>query len=229
MIVVKDVVKSFPVGGVHGTTVLQGVSLKIEEATICTILGPSGSGKSTLLNCLSGLEDIDSGSVTFADRNVHRLNRRQTEYFRREEIAFVFQEYNLIADLTIGENITLDRPLDAKVDDLLDQWNLRSVVHNFPAQCSGGQRQKCAILRALNKGCGVLFCDEPTGALDTASTGDVFAVLQGLAREFGVTVVMITHNELVTRISDQVVRLHDGLVVSDERGLTPTGARSVSW
>ncbi|QUX27858.1 ABC transporter ATP-binding protein [Nocardiopsis akebiae] len=229
MIAAENLVKSFPVGGEHGTTVLKGVSLKIEEATMCTILGPSGSGKSTLLNCLSGLEGIDSGTVTVADRDVHSLSRREVDRFRRDEIAFVFQEYNLVGDLTLHENIVLDRPLVPKVDELIDGWNLRGVVDGFPGECSGGQRQKCAILRALNKECAILFCDEPTGALDTVSTREVFSVLQDLTLRFGVTIVMITHNELVTGISHQVVRLHDGRVVSDDRGLAPVDASSVAW
>src|SRR5690625_5268977 len=205
MILAKDITKTYGTHAQNRSQVLKDVSLRVGEATVCSVLGPSGSGKSTLLQCISGLETVDSGASTVAGRDVHSLTSRQSEQFRRDDIGFVFQEHNLIADLTLSENITLDRPMIPDVAELLRKWDIESVAGQFPAQCSGGQQQKAAILRALNKRAPVLFCDEPTGSLDTASARYVFATLQGLTTTFGVTVLMISHNELVTQISDHVV------------------------
>ncbi|MCK1796861.1 ABC transporter ATP-binding protein [Streptomyces sp. XM4193] len=220
--------KTFFAGTPREFAVLRGVSLTVERGRICTILGPSGSGKTTLLRCLSGLESVDSGTVEVGGTKVHELSPRETQRFRREDIAFVFQEYNLISDLTLRENVELDRPMAARPAELAARWRLEHVLDHFPDQCSGGQQQKAAILRALNRDVDVLFCDEPTGALDGTSAGEVLSVLQEVSAN-GVTVVMITHNEMVTEISDRVVRLHDGEVVSDTVVPDPRPAGELEW
>lgn len=228
MIVATDVVKTYATGAAGGTPVLHGVDLHVRAGSFCTVLGPSGSGKSTLLGCLSGLESVDAGSVSVGGRDVHGMSRRERDAFRRDGIGFVFQDHNLIGDLTLLENVGLDRAVLPEVEHLAQEWGIGHVLHHFPAHCSGGQRQKAAILRALNKRCQVLFCDEPTGALDAASGRDVLTVLQRLGRRTGTTVVMITHNEKVTAISDHVVRLHDGRVVAESRP-EPVEAEQVDW
>ncbi|WP_309134844.1 ABC transporter ATP-binding protein [Cellulomonas sp.] len=228
MIVAQDLVKTYATGGAGGTPVLHGVDLHVRQGSFCTILGPSGSGKSTLLSCLSGLEPVDAGSVRVGGRDVHGMSRRERDAFRRDGIGFVFQDHNLIGDLTLLENIGLDRAVRPEVEQTAHAWGIGHVLHHFPAHCSGGQRQKAAILRALNKRSDVLFCDEPTGALDAASGRDVLTVLQDLSRTAGVTVVMITHNEKVTAISDHVVRLRDGRVTHETRPV-PADAREVDW
>lgn len=227
-VVADSVVKTFGAGRTSRTTVLHGVSLRVEPGAFCSILGPSGSGKSTLMRCLAGLESVDAGTTSVSGHDVHALGPRQTASFRRDEIGFVFQEYNLISDLTLAENVGLDRRVTRATLDLARAWDVADVLHQFPAQCSGGQQQKAAILRALNKNCSVVFCDEPTGALDSRSAEGVLEVLRE-ASATGVTVIMVTHNELVTRISSQVVRLHNGLVESSERVDRPLAVSEVAW
>lgn len=229
MITAEAIVKTYQTGARQGTPVLKGVSVQVESGSMCTILGPSGSGKTTFLKCLSGLEPFDSGRVTVAGTDIARLSPSQTARFRREDIAFVFQEYNLISDLTLRENIGLDRDIEDTVAALAADWGIEDVLDRFPAQCSGGQQQKCALLRARNKRSKILFCDEPTGALDTSSTRSVFTEMQQLVRQFGVTIMMITHNELVTQISDHVVRLHDGEILTEQHHLHPRPAAEVDW
>ncbi len=229
MIHAVDIVKHYPRGGDTGRAVLDGVSLDVESGTFCAVLGPSGSGKSTLLRCLSGLESLDSGRVEVGGQDVTSMEPKAMARFRREDIAFVFQEYNLVSDLTLRENIGLDLEMTADVQELGRKWGIGHVLDQFPAECSGGQQQKAALLRALNKGARVLFCDEPTGALDAASTGAVLTEIQTLVRRFGTTVLMITHNELVTEIADLVIRLHDGAVAADAVQETPRWADEVEW
>lgn len=229
MIHATNIFKRYSQGGKASRTVLNGVSLHVSEGTFCAVLGPSGSGKSTLLKCVSGLETLDGGKSQVAGKDVSALSQRQMARFRRKDISFVFQEYNLIPDLTLEENITLDQRMRRQVKDLAESWKIDHVLGSFPAQCSGGQQQKAAILRALNKGSQVLFCDEPTGALDASSTQSVMAELQELVRTYGTTIMMITHNDLVTQMADQVIRLHDGQVVSDIRNPLPVLAQEIDW
>lgn len=220
--------KSYALGSDSGHRVLHGVDIQIPPATFCTILGPSGSGKSTLMRCLAGLEPIDAGTAQVGDVNVHQLSRRAQSRFRQDDIAFVFQEYNLVSDLTMAENIGLDRPIGEATHARVEEWGLAHVMDQFPAQCSGGQQQKVAILRALNKQSSVLFCDEPTGALDSTSAADVLRVMRSV-RDAGVTVVVITHNELMTQISDLVIRLHNGVVESTTPNDAPLDVDEVDW
>lgn len=227
-IVGDGIVKTYGSGRTSRTTVLHGVSLSIDAGAFCSVLGPSGSGKSTLMRCLAGLETVDSGTATVSGIDVHALDRRATSQFRREEIGFVFQEYNLISDLTLEENIGLDRRVTSVTLELAHDWGIGDVLSHFPAQCSGGQQQKAAILRSLNKNCSVLFCDEPTGALDSRSAESVLQTLRSVSGT-GVTVVMVTHNELVTQISSQVVRLHNGQVGSSELVARPLAVSEVPW
>lgn len=224
----KGIQKSYTLGADSAHRVLHGVDVQIPPGTFCTILGPSGSGKSTLLRCLAGLEPVDAGSAQVSDVDVHQLSRREQSRFRQEDIAFVFQEYNLVSDLTMAENIGLDRPVREEVQGRVSAWGIEHVMDQFPAQCSGGQQQKVAILRALNKQSSVLFCDEPTGALDSASAADVLRVMHAV-RDAGVTVVVITHNELMTEISDLVIRLHNGLVESTTPNHAPRSVDEVDW
>lgn len=224
-----NIVKQYYTGGSEGNRVLNGVTIDFQQGTFCAVLGPSGSGKSTLLKCLSGLEPIDGGNVLVLGENITEFSRRQTNAFRQDDIAFVFQEYNLISDLTIRENIMLDRPLHKDVLELSHKWGIHHVLDKFPSHCSGGQQQKAALLRALNKRSKILFCDEPTGALDTRSTGIVLAEIQELVNQFNTTVIMITHNEIVTKIADRIVRLHDGKIVSDNVNPNPLSAMEVEW
>lgn len=211
----KDAVKKY---GDGETTVyaLDHASLELEEGKICVILGPSGSGKSTLLNMLGGLDTLDSGELTVAGRKVSSLSKNQRTDYRKEDVGFVFQFYNLIPDLTVEENIEVvadisAHPLD--MDQVLKALDIEKYRRRFPKELSGGQQQRVAIARAMIKNPKLLLCDELTGALDTKSSRSVLKFVEKMNCQFGTTVVIITHNEAIAGMADQVVRLKDGQIV----------------
>ena len=199
---------------------LDHTGLAIEEGNICVILGPSGSGKSTLLNMLGGLDTLDEGELTVAGRMVTGLSQEQRTDYRREDVGFVFQFYNLIPDLTVEENIEVvsdisDHPLD--ITEVLEALDIEKYRFRFPKELSGGQQQRVAIARAMIKNPKLLLCDELTGALDTKSSGQVLKFVEKMNRKFGTTVVIITHNEAIAGMADQVVRLKDGRVCENRK------------
>ncbi|ENH97258.1 ABC transporter [Gracilibacillus halophilus YIM-C55.5] len=210
MIKSSNITKVFNKNKQNELKVLNGIDIDIAEGEFCTIIGKSGSGKTTLLKCLSGLEKITSGEIEVNHKNVVHLDKKEVNAFRKSDIAFVFQEYNLIDDLTLHENIYLEHEESDEIEDLIDEWDLRKAIHLFPSQCSGGQQQKAAILRALAKKAKILFCDEPTGALDGKSSQEVLSVLQKLQLKNQTTIVLITHNEQITKISTRIITVHDG-------------------
>ena len=194
---------------------LDHASLEIEKEKICVILGPSGSGKSTLLNMLGGLDTLDEGELTIAGRRVTGLRSDGRTDYRREDVGFVFQFYNLIPDLTVEENIEVvsdisKNPLD--LDEVLDALDITKYRRRFPKELSGGQQQRVAIARAMIKNPKLLLCDELTGALDTKSSRSVLKFVEKMNTQFGTTVVIITHNEAIADMADQVIRLKDGQI-----------------
>ena len=196
---------------------LDGASLSVEEGKIYVILGPSGSGKSTLLNLLGGLDSPDSGSITVNGREISGLDKNKLTEYRRKEIGFVFQFYNLIPDLTVEENIEIvadiaDAPLS--VDEVLEALELSKYRYRFPKELSGGQQQRVAITRALVKNPRVLLCDELTGALDSKSSRSVLQFIRKVNEKFGTTILIITHNEAIAGMADAIVRIKDGKVAS---------------
>lgn len=209
---------------------LDSASLDIEESKICVILGPSGSGKSTLLNMLGGLDTLDSGELVVAGRKVSGLSGSQRTEYRKEDVGFIFQFYNLIPDLTIEENIEVvadisEDPLD--MDEVLKALDIEKYRRHFPKELSGGQQQRAAIARAMIKNPKLLLCDELTGALDTKSSRNVLKFVEKMNRQFNTTVVIITHNEAIADMADQVVRLKDGKIFENSANTNKLAAEDL--
>ena len=210
----KNAVKTYGKGDTK-VNALNGLSFQLEEGKICVILGPSGSGKSTLLNILGGLDYLDEGVLKVDGKTVTSLTKNQLTDYRKDDIGFVFQFYNLIPDLTAEENIEVvsdiaERPLD--LEELLDSLEITHLRKRFPAVLSGGQQQRVAIARAMIKRPKLLLCDELTGALDTHSSRAVLEVIEKVNAAYGTTIAIVTHNEAFAAMADCVVRIKDGEV-----------------
>lgn len=191
----------------------------VEEGEFCVILGPSGSGKSTLLNMLGGLDRLDKGKIVIDGRDITNYNDKELTQFRREDIGFVFQFYNLIGDLTALENIQVVADIAKSTLDLaeiLDVLGIEVFKDRFPKELSGGQQQRVAVARALIKNPKILLCDEVTGALDSKSSIEVLNLLQKVNKKFGMTIVIITHDESIKEIANRVIEIKDGQVISNE-------------
>ena len=198
--------------------VLKGVSTSVKKGQMCVIQGTSGSGKSTLLNCIGGLDEMDSGSVTVDGQEIFGLKPAQLSDYRRDNLGFIFQFYNLVPNLTVRENIRVceyltDSPLD--MEELLDTLGLTEHQNKFPSQLSGGQQQRCAIARALIKNPKLLLCDEPTGALDSKTSRDILVLLEKINAKYGTTMLIVTHNNSIKNMVHKVIFLKDGLVTKD--------------
>ncbi len=209
---IKDLKKSYGEGGSF-TQVLKGVSLGIGEGEMCVIQGTSGSGKSTLLNCIGGLDTVDSGSISVAGKEISGLKGEKLSDYRRDNLGFIFQFYNLVPNLTVRENVEVCKylsgaPLD--IDELLDILGIREHENKFPAQLSGGQQQRCAIARALVKNPKLLLCDEPTGALDSKTSRDILVLLEEINQKYNTTMIIVTHNNSIKNMVDHVIYLKDG-------------------
>ena len=216
-LIVKDLHKSYGEGGSYAQ-VLKGVSIKIFKGEMCVIQGTSGSGKSTLLNCIGGLDDIDSGSVCVAGTLVESMKGEKLSDYRRDNLGFIFQFYNLVPNLTVRENIQVCEYLSKEplnIDELLAVLGLTEHQHKFPSQLSGGQQQRCAIARALAKNPKVLLCDEPTGALDSKTSRDILVLLEKINRQYGTTMLIVTHNNSIKNMVDHVIYLKDGEIYKD--------------
>lgn len=211
---------------------LRGVDLEIEAGEILVLLGPSGSGKSTLLNIIGGLDRPTSGQLWYRDTELTALNEAELTRFRRASIGFIFQFYNLIPSLTAEENVRLvidiaDDPMPAK--DALELVGLADRRHHFPAQLSGGEQQRVAVARAIAKRPGVLLCDEPTGALDSATGVRVLETLAQANRELGTTLILITHNAGIAAMADRVFNFLDGQIASIQTNDVRISASEMVW
>lgn len=212
--------------------VLDGIDTSINRGEICVMLGPSGSGKSTFLNLIGGLEDADGGSIMVDGCDLTVLKPTDLGEYRRRELGFVFQFYNLVPDLTIKENIEVTAHLSKiplNVDDLLRSLGLYEHRNKFPRQVSGGQQQRCAIGRALVKNPGLLLCDEPTGALDYKTSKEILQLMEDVNRTYGCTIIIVTHNAAIARMANRVLRLRDGRIVEDELNADPVPAAELDW
>ena len=227
----RDVTKKYRMGDVEVRAV-DGMTFDIERGELAVIVGPSGAGKTTVLNMLGGMDSATSGTIRLGDRVVSSLSERELTQYRRHDIGFVFQFYNLVQNLTALENVELasqisDDPLPA--DEVLAKVGLAERADNFPAQLSGGEQQRVAIARALAKNPKLLLCDEPTGALDYVTGKQILRLLQDTARETGRTVAIVTHNLAFTQVADRVIRVREGRASSVELNAHPADAMSVEW
>lgn len=211
---------------------LDGVDLDLPEGELVVLLGPSGSGKSTLLNILGGLDHATSGQAWFRDQDLTAMTDWQLTRYRRDNVGFVFQFYNLVASLTAAENVALVTdiaPNPMLPEEALALVGLRDRQHHFPAQMSGGEQQRVAIARAIAKRPGVLLCDEPTGALDSKTGTAVLAALEDVNTQFETTTLMITHNANIRKMAHRVIWFQDGRVVEIEKNKTRIRAHEVTW
>lgn len=208
------------------------ISFGIARGEFVVVVGPSGAGKTTVLNILGGMDTATSGSVLVDGEDIARYNARQLTGYRREDIGFVFQFYNLVPNLTALENVELalqicKDPLDAAA--VLEEVGLKERMKNFPAQLSGGEQQRVSIARALAKNPKLLLCDEPTGALDYQTGKAILKLLQDMCREKGMTVIVITHNLALTPMADRVIRIKNGRVSSMTQNEHPTAVEEIEW
>ncbi len=227
----EKVKKTYRMGEVS-IEALKDATFKIEKGEICVIVGASGAGKTTLLNILGGMDSLTSGRVVLDGDEISSYNAMQLTTYRRYDVGFVFQFYNLVQNLTAIENVELaaqicKNPMDAaKVIDLV---GLHDRAQNFPAQLSGGEQQRVAIARALAKNPKLLLCDEPTGALDYNTGKAVLQLLQDCSRKSGMTVVIITHNQALTAMADRVVSVKSGVVIDVRRNEYPIPIENIEW
>lgn len=226
MIELKGVRKSY-----GANEVLKGIDLGIEEQDYLVILGASGSGKSTLLNILSGLEKPDQGEVLYDGENIVSLSESHLTKFRKKQVAFIFQQYYLLQELTVEQNVKMGAHLAKNQDYLpiIEAMGLKEKLHQYPSELSGGEQQRVAIARALAKKPKVLFLDEPTGALDEATGRQILSYIAQMKKELGFTLVMVTHNEHIAQLANTVVRVNSGqiqdIVVNEE----PKSVEEIGW
>ena len=211
---------------------LHDASFEVEQGELVVIVGPSGAGKTTLLNILGGMDTLSTGTVLLDGQEISALSKKQLTQYRRHDVGFVFQFYNLIGNLTALENVELanqicKEPLDAR--QILEEVGLGERMKNFPSQLSGGEQQRVAIARALAKNPKLLLCDEPTGALDYQTGKAILQLLQDTARKSGMTVIIITHNSALTAMADRVIRVRSGTVASMEINKNPQNIAEIEW
>ena len=228
----KNVYKRYQMGEVT-ITASDGVSFDIEKGEFVVITGASGAGKTTVLNLMGGMDTCDEGEIIIDGKDIAKLKPRELTAYRRYDIGFVFQFYNLVQNLTAYENVELaaqtckDKSIDAA--QVLKQVGLEDRMHNFPAQLSGGEQQRVSIARALAKSPKLLLCDEPTGALDYNTGKTILKLLQDTCREKGMTVVVITHNQAITPMADRVIKIKNSKVAKISLNPNPTPVENIEW
>ena len=226
-----DVGKTYKMGEVE-INALHDTSFEVEKGELVVIVGPSGAGKTTLLNILGGMDTLSTGKVYLDGQEISALNRKQLTNYRRHDVGFVFQFYNLIGNLTALENVELANQIcknPLRAEEVLENVGLRERMKNFPSQLSGGEQQRVAIARALAKNPKLLLCDEPTGALDYQTGKAILQLLQDTGRKTGMTVIIITHNSDLTAIADRVIRVHSGTVASVTVNEHPLDISEIEW
>lgn len=228
---IKGIKKSFGTGDSR-VNVLKGLDLEIERGEFCVLLGPSGSGKSTLLNIIGGIDGADEGSITIDGEQLEDMTEKKLSLYRRKHLGYIFQMYNLIPNLTLRENIEIgaylsNRPLD--VDELMQTLGIYEHQNKLPNQLSGGQQQRTAIGRAIIKNPDILLCDEPTGALDYKTSKEILKLIETVNQKFGNTVILVTHNDAIRHMADQVIKLHDGQIRHNDKNEQKIPAVDLDW
>lgn len=227
----KNVTKIYQMGEVQIRAV-DGIDFSIDKGEFVVVVGPSGAGKTTVLNILGGMDKASGGEVLVDGKDIAGYSQKQLTGYRRNDIGFVFQFYNLVPNLTALENVELAlqisrNPLDAKT--VMQEVGLADRLNNFPAQLSGGEQQRVSIARALAKNPKLLLCDEPTGALDYQTGKAILKLLQDMCRERGMTVIVITHNSALTPMADRVIRIKNGKVSEMHRNEHPVSVETIEW
>lgn len=227
----ENVTKVYKMGEVEIRAV-DGIDFSINKGEFVVVVGPSGAGKTTVLNILGGMDTVTRGKVLVDGENIAKYSQRRLTGYRRDDIGFVFQFYNLVPNLTAAENVELalqicKNPLDAR--EVLEEVGLGERLDNFPAQLSGGEQQRVSIARALAKNPKLLLCDEPTGALDYQTGKSILKLLQDTCREKGMTVIVITHNSALTPMADRVIRIKNGRVSQMYENETPIPVEQIEW
>ncbi len=231
LIQAKNISKKF-ITGSHEVHAVDGISFEIQEGELTVIVGPSGAGKTTLLNLLGGMDSLSEGSLLVDGVDIGKFNKTELTHYRRTEVGFVFQFYNLMPNLSAIENVELSTEL--KKDSLdplevLTSVGLKDRVDNFPSQLSGGEQQRVSIARALAKNPKLILCDEPTGALDYVTGKEVLSLLSKAAHEENKTVIIVTHNLALTQMADHLIRIRNGQISEDIRNPHPKDIKDIEW
>lgn len=227
----NSVYKKYNMGEVT-INALDGVSFAIEQGELCMVVGPSGAGKTTVLNILGGIDDCDDGKIRVGGELINQFDKKRMALYRRHDVGFVFQFYNLVPNLTALENVELASQISNKALNparVLERVGLGDRMHNFPAQLSGGEQQRVSIARALTKNPKLLLCDEPTGALDYNTGKQILQLLQDTSKETGMTVVIITHNTALTPMADRVITMRNGRVHRIAINDNPLPVDRIEW
>ena len=228
---IKGITKHFG-DGESRVNVLKGIDMSMEKGEICALLGPSGSGKSTLLNILGGIDQADDGYIAIDGERTGDMSEKELTLYRRKHLGYVFQMYNLIANLNVKENIEVgaylsDNALD--IDELLHTLGLYEHRYKLPNQLSGGQQQRVSIGRAIVKNPDILLCDEPTGALDYNTSKEILKLIEDVNKKYGNTIIMVTHNEAIKNMADHVIKLRDGAVRHNDINTNKVSAEELEW
>ena len=227
----QNVKKTYKMGDVE-IHALNDVNFSVEKGEFCVLLGSSGAGKTTLLNMLGGMDTITSGDIFLGEREISKFDKKQIVDYRRYDVGFVFQFYNLMPNLTAKENVEIAAmltPDHIDAESALNMVGLSERTGNFPSQLSGGEQQRVAIARALAKKPQLLLCDEPTGALDYVTGKAVLKLLYDLGKEYGMTVLVITHNQAIAPMADRVIRIKRGTILSNEVNKNPVSIDEIEW
>ena len=228
---VENLKKEYTMGEIKLLAV-DNVSFEINEGELTVILGPSGAGKTTILNILGGMDSPTSGSIIIDGKDISKYNDKQLTYYRRNDIGFVFQFYNLVQNLTALENVELASQIckdTIPAKEVLDKVGLAKRMNNFPSQLSGGEQQRVAIARAIAKKPKLLLCDEPTGALDSVTGKKVLEVLQDIGKKYNITVVIITHNQIISQMAGKVIKMKNGKISDLIINKNPKNIKEIDW